>query len=103
MASVVKPRLQDSTMKWPEMPQRLPDEAPNILIVLIDDVGFGIADTFWWRRTHADIILSWRRREYGYNAFHTTSICSPTRAALLTGRNHTQVGSGHDCRASRRV
>ncbi len=41
MDSVVKPTLQDSTMKWPAEPQRLPDDAPNILIVLLDDSGFG--------------------------------------------------------------
>jgi arylsulfatase len=45
MAGVAKPRLQDSTMQWPKEPQCLPDDAPNILIVLIDDVGFGVADT----------------------------------------------------------
>jgi len=44
--SVTKPRLQDSTMKWGTPKQRLPADAPNILIILIDDVGFGIADTF---------------------------------------------------------
>ena len=46
MDSVAKPRLQDSTMKWPADPQRLPADAPNVLIVLIDDIGFGVADTF---------------------------------------------------------
>jgi arylsulfatase A-like enzyme len=92
-ASVARPRLQDSTMKRRVEPERLPQDAPNILIVLIDDVGFGIADTFGGEvRTPT---LS-RVAEEGirYNAFHTTSICSPTRAALLTGRNHTRVGSG---------
>jgi arylsulfatase A-like enzyme len=46
--SVAKPRLQDSKMKWPAEPKRLAlaADAPNILIILIDDVGFGIADTF---------------------------------------------------------
>ena len=44
--SVAKPRLQDSTMKWPSQPQRLPKDAPNILIILLDDVGFGVAETF---------------------------------------------------------
>lgn len=46
MESVTKPRLQDSTMKWPTEPQRLAKDAPNILIILLDDVGFGVADTF---------------------------------------------------------
>jgi arylsulfatase len=46
MDSVAKPRLQDSTMKWPQQPQRLPADAPNILIVLLDDTGFGVSETF---------------------------------------------------------
>jgi arylsulfatase len=46
MAGVAKPRLQDSTMQWPKEPQRLPADAPNILIVLLDDVGFGVAEPF---------------------------------------------------------
>ena len=46
MDSVVKPSLQDSTMKWPNQQQRLPADAPNILVVLIDDVGFGVSEVF---------------------------------------------------------
>ena len=42
MDSIVKPRMQDSTMKWPAPVKRLPDGAPNVLIVLLDDVGFGV-------------------------------------------------------------
>ena len=93
MAGEAKPRLQDSTMKWPEAPQRLPKDAPNILIVLIDDVGFGVADTFGGE-VHTPTLTKLANDGLKYNAFHTTSICSPTRAALLTGRNHTRVGSG---------
>ena len=92
-ASIARPRLQDSTMKWPNAPQRLPADAPNILIVLIDDVGFGIADTFGGE-VHTPTLSVLAEEGIRYNAFHTTSICSPTRAALLTGRNHTRVGSG---------
>jgi arylsulfatase len=93
MAGVAKPRLQDSTMKWPAEAARLPKDAPNILIVLIDDVGFGIADTFGGE-VHTPTLSRLAREGIRYNSFHTTSICSPTRAALLTGRNHTRVGSG---------
>ena len=92
-ASVAKPRLQDSKMKWPEEPKRLPADAPNILIILIDDIGFGIADTFGGE-VHTPTLTKLANEGLRYNAFHTTSICSPTRAALLTGRNHTRVGSG---------
>ena len=73
--------------------RQLPGDAPNILIVLLDDVGFGLSDVVGGEvRTPA-----FRRvAESGvcYNTFHTTSICSPTRAALLTGRNHHRVHSG---------
>jgi arylsulfatase A-like enzyme len=92
-ASVAKPRLQDSRMKRRMEPNRLPLDAPNILIVLIDDVGFGTPDTFGGFACTPTLT---RLAEEGisYNRFHTTSICSPTRASLLTGRNHQRVGSG---------
>ena len=93
MAGVARPRLQDSKPVWPEKARRLPDDAPNILIVLLDDVGFGVAETFGGEvRTPALSRLA--KTGIRYTCFHTTSICSPTRAALLTGRNHTRVGSG---------
>ena len=91
--SVAKPRLQDSTMKWPAQPQRLPKDAPNILIILLDDIGFGVAETFGGE-VHTPTLTKLANEGLRYNAFHTTAICSPTRAALLTGRNHTRVGSG---------
>lgn len=93
MASVTKERLQDSEMQWPEAPNRLPVDAPNILIVLIDDVGFGISETFGGA-VHTPNLTKLAEGGLRYNMFHTTSICSPTRAALLTGRNHTRVCSG---------
>ena len=77
---------------WPKT-SHLPKDAPNILIVLIDDVGFGISEAFGGEV--ATPTLS-KLAEEGliYNQFHTTAICSPTRASLLTGRNHTRVSSG---------
>jgi arylsulfatase A-like enzyme len=93
MAGLPKPRLQDSTMQWPKPVRHLPADAPNILIVLIDDVGFGVADTFGGE-VHTPTLSKLAAEGIRYNAFHTTSICSPTRAALLTGRNHTRVSSG---------
>jgi arylsulfatase A-like enzyme len=91
--SIAKPRLQDSKMKWPAEPKRLPPDAPNILIVLLDDVGFGVAETFGGE-VHTPTLTKLANSGLRYNAFHTTAICSPTRAALLTGRNHTRVSSG---------
>ena len=92
-ASVAGPTLQESTMKWRKEPERLKPGAPNVLIVLIDDVGFGVPDTFGGE-VHTPTLTRLRDAGICYNAFHTTSICSPTRAALLTGRNHHRVGNG---------
>jgi arylsulfatase len=85
--------LADSTMKWRKEPRRLKEGAPNILIILLDDVGFGIADTFGGE-VHTPTLSRLADRGLRYTAFHTTSICSPTRASLLTGRNHHRVGNG---------
>ena len=71
----------------------LPKDAPNILIILMDDVGFGLAETYGGP-IHTPTLSRIANAGISYNAFHTTSICSPTRAALLTGRNHQRVGSG---------
>lgn len=93
MAGVTKQRLRDSIMKWPAAPQRLPADAPNILIVMLDDIGFGVTETFGGD-VHTPTLTRLAREGISYNTFHTTSICSPTRAAILTGRNHTRAGSG---------
>ncbi|WP_216290033.1 hypothetical protein [Roseobacter denitrificans] len=54
MAGTAARRLQDSTMKWPDPVERLPEDAPNILIVMLDDVGFGIPSTFGGGGEHTD-------------------------------------------------
>ncbi|MGZ8801291.1 MAG: arylsulfatase, partial [Mycobacterium sp.] len=70
-----------------------PDGVPNVLIVLIDDAGFGGPDTFGGAISTPTLS---RLAEGGltYNRFHVTAVCSPTRAALLTGRNHHRCGFG---------
>jgi arylsulfatase len=68
-------------------------DAPNIVIVLMDDLGFGSASTFGGE-VNTPTLTRLLENGIAYNEFHTTAICSPTRAALLTGRNHTRVGSG---------
>ena len=85
--------MQESTHKRRVEPDRLPKDAPNILIILVDDAGFGTPDTFGGF-AHTPVLSKLRDEGISYNRFHTTSICSPTRAALLTGRNHQRVGSG---------
>jgi hypothetical protein len=71
----------------------LPKDAPNILIVLIDDVGPGQTDTYGGE-IHTPTLSKIANEGISYNRFHTTAMCSPTRAALLTGRNHHRVANG---------
>ncbi|NET42864.1 MAG: arylsulfatase [Okeania sp. SIO2B3] len=93
-ASVAGPTLQESTMIRREEPNRIPNEdPPNILIILLDDVGFGQPDTFGGEIHMPTLSRLWDEG-IAYNTFHTTAICSPTRAALLTGRNHHRAQSG---------
>ena len=77
----------------PIEPVRPPAGAPNVLIVLLDDVGFGASSVFGGPCSTPNF-----ERLAGnglrYNRFHTTALCAPTRAALLTGRNHHSVGMG---------
>ncbi|GAB5556348.1 MAG: arylsulfatase [Schleiferiaceae bacterium] len=91
--SIARQTLAESELApWPNE-NHLSKDAPNILIVLIDDVGFGISETFGGE-VHTPTLSKVAEEGLMYNQFHTTSICSPTRASLLTGRNHTRVGSG---------
>jgi arylsulfatase A-like enzyme len=92
-ASLAAPRLQDSIHKRRAQPNHLREGAPNILIILMDDVGFGQASTFGGE-VNTPTLSKLADQGISYNTFHTTSICSPTRAALLTGRNHQRVGNG---------
>jgi arylsulfatase A-like enzyme len=77
----------------PIEPLRPPEGAPNVLVILIDDAGFGSSSAFGGPCETPNFE---RLAEQGisYNRFHTTALCSPTRQALLTGRNHHAVGMG---------
>ncbi|MGH9938836.1 MAG: sulfatase-like hydrolase/transferase, partial [Blastocatellia bacterium] len=77
----------------PITPLRPPEGAPNVLIVLIDDVGFGASSAFGGP-CHTPNFEKLAANGLKYNRFHTTALCSPTRAALLSGRNHHTVGMG---------
>jgi hypothetical protein len=92
-ASVPGPTLQESSHLRRMEPSRLPADAPNILTVLLDDLEFGLPDTYGGP-IHTPTLSRIPNVGISYNAFHTTAICSPTRAALLTGRNHHRIGNG---------
>jgi arylsulfatase A-like enzyme len=85
---------KDPQAKFPPIePLRPPDGAPNVLIILLDDAGFGCSSAFGGP---CYTPTAERLAEDGlkFNRFHTTALCSPTRAALLSGRNHHTVGMG---------
>ena len=77
----------------PRFEVKAPKGAPNVVVVLLDDVGFGQPSTFGGpcKMPTLDKLAADGLR---YNGFHTTALCSPTRTALLTGRNHHRVGFG---------
>jgi arylsulfatase len=84
-----------ATESTPDFPptKQAPEGAPNILLILLDDVGFG-----WGSVTGGLVRMPTAerlaKRGLLYNQFHTTALCSPTRAAMLTGRNHHSVATG---------
>ncbi len=86
--------IDDQTAAFdPVRPVQPPSGAPNVVIVLMDDLGFGTSSAFGGpvRMPAADRLAGNGLR---YNRFHVTALCSPTRQALLTGRNHHSVGMG---------
>jgi arylsulfatase len=84
--------VKESTPDFPKE-VRAPEGAPNVLLIMTDDVGFGASSTFGGpipTPTFDKLAASGLR----YNQFHTTALCSPTRAALITGRNHHTAATG---------
>jgi len=77
----------------PRFEVKAPAGAPNVLIVLIDDMGFGQSGAFGGP-LNMPTLERLSNNGLRYNQFHTTALCSPTRAALLTGRNHHMVNTG---------
>jgi len=89
---VIKESAKDSTPWWP--PRVVPPKgAPNVLLIMTDDQGYGVSGTFGGviATPAMDRIANAGLR---YTQFHSTALCSPTRAALITGRNHHSVGFG---------
>jgi arylsulfatase A-like enzyme len=89
---VIKDSATDSTPWWPARVVP-PKGAPNILLIMTDDMGYGVSSTFGGviPTPAMDRIAKAGLR---YTQFHSTALCSPTRAALITGRNHHSVGFG---------
>ncbi|TNJ41247.1 arylsulfatase [Tamlana fucoidanivorans] len=92
-SSVTGKTLADSKHQWRKAEKHLPENAPNIVIFMTDDAGFANPSAFGGP---VNMPTMKRLAESGisYNAFHTTAMCSPTRASLLTGRNHHRVATG---------
>ena len=93
-AGLITYDAKDPDTSFPPIePLRPPAGAPNVLVVLIDDVGFAASSAFGGP---CNTPTAERLADNGlkYNRFHTTALCSPTRQALLTGRNHHSVGMG---------
>ncbi|MEI6915748.1 MAG: arylsulfatase, partial [Armatimonadota bacterium] len=85
---------KDPDTKYPPIGElRPPQGAPNVLVILIDDVGFGASSAFGGP-CQTPNLEKLAANGLRYNRFHTTALCSPTRQALLTGRNHHTVGMG---------
>ena len=84
----------------PRQPVRArPQGAPNVLLIMTDDVGFAMSSAFGGPvpTPNYERLAAQGQR---YNRFHTTGICSPSRAALLTGRNHHNAGVGYPLRSA---
>jgi arylsulfatase len=95
-ASTAGLTMKDSVYHKRVEPKRLADGAPNILVILIDDAGPGAPSTYGGE-INTPTLSKVAKRGVSYNRFHSTAMCSPSRAAILTGRNHTRVCNGQIC------
>jgi Sulfatase len=91
--------LADSKHQSRKLKNHLPKDAPNIVIFMTDDAGFSHPEVFGGP-VHMPTMARLAESGITYNAFHTTAMCSPTRASLLTGRNHHRVGNGQVAEAA---
>ncbi len=92
-ASVIGTTVEDSRPHWPSTVRPVPGASPNVLVVLFDDVGFSDFGCYG-SEISTPAIDAIAAHGLRYSGFHTTAMCSTTRAALLTGRNHHNVGVG---------
>src|SRR3954468_15430189 len=77
----------------PRFEVKAPENAPNVVIILLDDIGFGMSSAFGGP-IHMPTVERLASEGLRYNQFHTTALCSPTRTALLSGRNHHMNNMG---------
>jgi len=89
----IRKSVKDSTPYKVEFLKKAPKGAPNIIWILLDDAGYGASSAFGGL-VHTPTLDKLANQGLRYTDFHTAGICSPTRAALLTGRNHHSVGMG---------
>lgn len=89
---IIGKTYKESESEWPELPAP-PAGAPNVVVILLDDVGFGQTSTFGGP-VPTPVLDQLASQGLRYTRFHTTAICGPSRAALITGRNHHNAGSG---------
>jgi arylsulfatase len=87
------PTIALSEYKAAKKTGHLPAGAPNVLIIMLDDVGPALPDTFGGP-IHTPTFSRVAKEGITYNRFHNAAMCSPTRASLLTGRNHHRSGFG---------
>lgn len=91
--SLAGPTIAQSEYRPTKPVNRLPAGAPNILVIMLDDVGPALPETYGGP-IHTPTLSRVANAGISYNQFHNTAMCSPTRAALLTGRNHHRIGFG---------
>jgi len=91
-AGTIGPTFEQSKQDWPRA-VKAPKGAPNVVLILTDDVGFAVSSAFGGPVPTPNL-EKLAANGLKYTDFHTTALCSPTRAALLTGRNHHRVGFG---------
>ena len=87
---VIGRTTEESSPAWPEAP-RPPEDAPNVLFWVLDDVGFGQLSSFGGL-VETPILDSLAANGLRYNNMHTTALCSPSRGCIITGRNHHSIG-----------
>src|SRR5690242_7175284 len=100
---VINVDIKESVPDWEPYTQPIaPEGTPNVLYIVLDDVGYSAMEPYGGLIETPNINRI-TQRGLTYTNFHTTALCSPTRSCLMTGRNHTTNGDGHDHRGGVRI